>query len=55
MGLCVQVAVIKSAGTEQQQVWTSSIARAADDLHGERLSPCIIVVGNATKIRALSA
>jgi len=42
------VAVIKWAGTEQQQTWHSSIDSVADKLHDEQLSPCIIVVGNVT-------
>lgn len=45
----MQVAVIRSAGTEQEHVWRASICTVADKLQGERLSPCIIVVGEVTQ------
>ena len=45
----LQVAVIKSAGTEQQRVWLATICTIGDNTQGEQLSPCIIVVGQVTQ------
>ena len=52
--LHVQVAVIKWAGTEKQQVWQARIGSIVDDLQGESLSPCIIVVGQVTQLASLT-
>ena len=45
----MQVAVIKWAGTKQQKTWRASIASVAGLLQEEKLSPCIIVVGQVTQ------
>jgi siroheme synthase len=37
--------VIRAAGTPEQRVWRSSLSRVAADTAGEKLSPCVIVVG----------
>ena len=55
MGVCMQVAVIKSAGTDEQKVWMSSIENVGDDLQAEQLSPCIVVVGKVTMFGLLTA
>lgn len=48
-----QVAVIKHAGSAQQQVWCSTLSEVeADSRAGAPLSPCVIVVG---KVAALPA
>jgi hypothetical protein len=40
-----QVAVVRAAGAPDQRVWRSSLGRVAADTAGEKLSPCIVVVG----------
>ena len=51
----MQVAVIKWAGTEQQHVWHARICDVADKLNGEKLSPCIIVVGQVTQYASVAS
>ena len=45
----MQVAVIKWAGTEQQHVWHATICTVCNKTQGDKLSPCIIVVGQVSQ------
>ena len=49
-----QVAVIRSAGTEQQHVWRACIRTVEGKTEGEKLSPCIVVVGQVTQYAQLA-
>lgn len=45
------IAVIRWAGQPQQQIWTGTLLSIAQLTKGERLSPCIIVVGEVVRLR----
>jgi uroporphyrinogen III methyltransferase / synthase len=46
------VAVIRWASQPQQQVWTGTLSDIAERVQGQKLSPCIIVVGEVVSLRA---
>lgn len=46
------VAVIRWAGQPQQQIWSGTLLTIAQQTKGERLSPCIIVIGEVVGLRA---
>ena len=46
----VQVAVVRSCGTPQQCVWSSTIEEVEELTAGEELSPCIVVVGQVVQL-----
>jgi uroporphyrinogen III methyltransferase / synthase len=45
------IAVIRWAGTPQQQVWVSDLKRILDETHHVELSPAVIVVGQVVRLR----
>jgi uroporphyrinogen III methyltransferase / synthase len=45
------IAIVRWAGRPQQQVWEGTLLDILDQTTGERLSPCIIVVGEVVKLR----
>jgi uroporphyrinogen III methyltransferase / synthase len=45
------IAIVRWAGRPQQQVWQGTLLDILDQTTGERLSPCIIVVGEVVKLR----
>ena len=48
----MKVAVIRSAGTPEQQQWLGSLEDIADITAGASLSPCIIVIGDVVSLGA---
>lgn len=42
------VAVVQSAALPSQRVWRGELGSIAEQTAGERLSPCIIVVGEVS-------
>lgn len=49
---CMQVAVIRHAGTQQQTVWKATIGTVCDKLSGIELSPSVIVVGQIVELQS---
>ena len=47
-GLDTPVVVVKSAGLPDQRVWRSTLGKVVTDTYGQELSPCVVVVGNAS-------
>ncbi|MGD1905350.1 MAG: uroporphyrinogen-III C-methyltransferase [Leptolyngbyaceae cyanobacterium] len=45
------VAVIRWAGQPQQQIWSGNLLTIAQQTKGERLSPCIIVIGEVVGLQ----
>jgi uroporphyrinogen III methyltransferase / synthase len=45
------IAVIRWAGTPQQQVWVSDLKHILDETHHIELSPAVIVVGQVVRLR----
>ena len=46
----VQVAVIRAAGTPEQQEWIGCLGDIAERTAGASLSPCIIVIGEVVSL-----
>lgn len=46
------VAVVRQAAGEEQAVWRGTLASIVDLTAGERLSPCIVVVGHVAGLFA---
>lgn len=46
------IAIIRSGGTPQQQVWQGTLAEIVALASGQALSPCAIVVGDVVQLRA---
>ncbi|MBE9032712.1 uroporphyrinogen-III C-methyltransferase [filamentous cyanobacterium LEGE 11480] len=45
------VAIIQWAGQPQQQIWTGILADIVFQTKGEKLSPCVIVIGEVVRLR----
>jgi uroporphyrinogen III methyltransferase / synthase len=46
------IAIIRWAGTSQQQVWVSDLGRVIAETAGIELSPAVIIVGQVVRLRA---
>ena len=46
------IAIVRWAGRPQQQIWAGTLLDILDQTTGERLSPCIIIVGEVVQLRA---
>jgi siroheme synthase len=46
------IAVIRWASQPQQQIWSGTLLNIAQQVRGEKLSPCIIVIGEVAALRA---
>lgn len=44
------VAIVRQAAGEEQEVWRGTLASIVEKTAGERLSPCIVVVGHIAGI-----
>ncbi|HEY9908018.1 MAG TPA: uroporphyrinogen-III C-methyltransferase [Thermosynechococcaceae cyanobacterium] len=45
------IAIVRWAGRPQQQIWQGTLLDILDQTTGERLSPCIIIVGEVVQLR----
>ncbi len=45
------IAIIRWAGQPEQQVWTGTLLDISQRLKGERLSPCVMVIGEVVRLR----
>ncbi len=45
------IAIIRSAGQPEQQIWTGTLGNIIQLTKGESLSPCIIVIGEVVRLR----
>jgi uroporphyrin-III C-methyltransferase len=45
------VAIIRWAGTSQQQIWTGTLANIIEQTHGEIISPAVIIIGEVVELR----
>ncbi len=45
------VALVRWAGTSQQQVWTGTLATIVEQTDGELLSPAVIIIGEVVELR----
>jgi len=43
------IAIIKQAGSSQQQVWKGTLGNIVQQTVNISLSPCVIVIGNVVK------
>jgi uroporphyrin-III C-methyltransferase len=46
------IAIIQWASQPQQQIWSGTLLNIAQQVRGEKLSPCIIVIGEVAALRA---
>jgi siroheme synthase len=44
------IAIIRSAGTQEQQVWTGSLETIVEQTQGMKLSPTVMVIGDVVKL-----
>jgi uroporphyrin-III C-methyltransferase len=49
--LATPIAIIRWAGTPEQQLWVGNLGDIGDRVRDRALSPCIIVVGEVVKLR----
>lgn len=47
------IAIIRSAGTEQQQVWVGTLETIVEQTQGINLSPTVMVIGEVVNLRQL--
>ncbi|NJL00693.1 MAG: uroporphyrinogen-III C-methyltransferase [Spirulinaceae cyanobacterium SM2_1_0] len=45
------IAIIRAAGSAEQQLWIGTLADIAERVAGQRLAPCIIVIGAVVALR----
>ncbi|PSO49472.1 MAG: uroporphyrinogen-III C-methyltransferase [Cyanobacteria bacterium SW_9_44_58] len=45
------IAIIRSAGTEEQQVWTGTLENIVEKTQGMKLSPTVMVIGEVVNLR----
>ena len=45
------IAIIRSAGQPEQQIWTGTLGNIVQLTKGESLSPCVIVIGEVVRLR----
>ncbi|MDR9405506.1 MAG: SAM-dependent methyltransferase, partial [Halothece sp. Uz-M2-17] len=46
------IAIIRKAGTDQQQVWIGTLENIVELTQGNKLSPTVMVIGEVVKLRA---
>lgn len=47
------IAIIRSAGTEQQQIWVGTLETIVEQTQGMKLSPTVMVIGEVVNLRTL--
>lgn len=47
------IAVIRWAGQPQQQIWSATLGSIERQIAGQRLSPCVIVIGEVVRLREM--
>jgi uroporphyrin-III C-methyltransferase len=47
------IAIIRSAGTEQQEVWVGTLATIVEQTRGIKLSPNVMVIGEVVNLRSI--
>ncbi len=51
---CTPVAIIRKAGTTEQQVWIGTLSTIVEQVHSVRLSPAVIVIGEVVGYASFS-